>query len=483
MKIINTILNRISKMVNVHNNIDRTWHEKFVEYTESIVAHPNYDGLFYERKSTGQIKWVVAGKSQNGKERQRWWDEKCNELGIPIKKGCYAKVAAIIHPTKKHTCQICGREMSVFYEYPTARTIKKLSEILSVDLEHFDLTISEIVEQFCLNENDLNGLNKFFKVSCKDKNELIEIINQHFVKNYSNLFSPGVMSNPPDRFDGFHSDGACCRSISDKGRHKPNMKTYTQDRRAYEHWADGDFNAANRLMGEFQKTNNIKCPICGKIASMTADHIGPISLGFSHRPKFNPMCLSCNSAKNNRFTYSDVLQLIEDEAKGESVISWHSKDIWELLKNEVKTDDQAKTLSNIMLTCHQNVLKIFSIIYHNTGKEFLKRYLNPEFAMFDVRFDKFDSLDLSKLVIIKNVLDSKNKESNKNRYLRISFEALEDFDAKINRKTKFYIELIKSDIIEIVDLIKSGKDIEADVKLKAVIKKLSEKIYTEMWSN
>ncbi|MPM86833.1 hypothetical protein SDC9_133925 [bioreactor metagenome] len=354
---------------------------------------------------------------------------------------------------------------------------------MSVDLEHFDLTISEIVEQFCLNENDLNGLNKFFKVSCKDKNELIEIINQHFVKNYSNLFSPGVMSNPPDRFDGFHSDGACCRSISDKGRHKPNMKTYTQDRRAYEHWADGDFNAANRLMGEFQKTNNIKCPICGKIASMTADHIGPISLGFSHRPKFNPMCLSCNSAKNNRFTYSDVLQLIEDEAKGESVISWHSKDIWELLKNEVKTDDQAKTLSNIMLTCHQNVLKIFSIIYHNTGKEFLKRYLNPEFAMFDVRFDKFDSLDLSKLVIIKNVLDSKNKESNKNRYLRISFEALEDFDAKINRKTKFYIELIKSDIIEIVDLIKSGKDIEADVKLKAVIKKLSEKIYTEMWSN
>ena len=68
-------------------------------------------------------------------------------------------------------------------------------------------------------------------------NELQEILKAEYVdKEYSPYVSPGVMSNSPDRFDGFHSDGACCRHESDKGRSKENLSRYTQDRRAYEFW-------------------------------------------------------------------------------------------------------------------------------------------------------------------------------------------------------------------------------------------------------
>ncbi|HFL9475791.1 TPA: Alw26I/Eco31I/Esp3I family type II restriction endonuclease, partial [Escherichia coli] len=64
------------------------------------------------------------------------------------------------------------------------------------------------------------------------------------------------MANPPDRFDGFHSFNRCCRSIADKGRTKENLKSYVTDRRVFEYWVDGDWVAADRLMGQV-RTNNI----------------------------------------------------------------------------------------------------------------------------------------------------------------------------------------------------------------------------------
>ncbi len=78
---------------------NREWHDDFIEYTEFIVSHPNYKGLYYERGEKGLVKWVVTGKSEEGKERRRWWDEQCRENGISINPGCYANIARIMHPT------------------------------------------------------------------------------------------------------------------------------------------------------------------------------------------------------------------------------------------------------------------------------------------------------------------------------------------------------------------------------------------------
>ena len=98
--------------------ISRDWHPNYVDYTNMIVNHPNYRGLPYERDpKTGRVKWVAAGKSEKGKARTAWWDLQCKKHGIPIQKGCYAEISRLIHPTKMHVCQCCGRSLSIYYVY------------------------------------------------------------------------------------------------------------------------------------------------------------------------------------------------------------------------------------------------------------------------------------------------------------------------------------------------------------------------------
>lgn len=297
---------------------------------------------------------------------------------IPIQKGCYAKLARLIHPTGIHICQCCGEGRSIFYEYPAKNTVGILNRILGCDIdkdndqERAKHTIKEIIEQWCDSMAKAYALaNAFGLPKPKDIDGLIKLIYSEMVKKESSRFSPGAMCNPPDRFNGFHSYALCCRTRFDTGRHTENMMTYSQDRRAYEDWSDGDYNLANRLMGEFRKHPPMPCPICGSVEKMSADHIGPISLGFCHSRIFAPMCNSCNSSKNNRFTKSDVDELIRIEENGGQVISWHSKAIWDAVKHTIKNDADAKFASSVMAKCHQNVLNILSIIYKKTGRDFL----------------------------------------------------------------------------------------------------------------
>lgn len=103
--------------------IDRNRHPEFQKYTEAIVSAPEYEGLYFERKKDTQIKWVATKRSSAGQKRLAWWNKKCEELGIPVKSGNYAVAAREIHPTKKHVCQICGKALSIYYEYPTKQTL------------------------------------------------------------------------------------------------------------------------------------------------------------------------------------------------------------------------------------------------------------------------------------------------------------------------------------------------------------------------
>ncbi|MFH1098315.1 MAG: hypothetical protein V1723_00070, partial [Candidatus Uhrbacteria bacterium] len=119
--------------------------------------------------------------------------------------------------------------------------------------------------------------------------------------NKRNSTSPGAMSNAPDRLDGYHTYNLCCRSKQDTGRHKSNLARYGEDRRAYENWSEGDWKAASWLMKEFQKHG------------ASPDHLGPISLGFNHRPKFRPLTRAANSARNNRMTFEDIKLLLQEE--------------------------------------------------------------------------------------------------------------------------------------------------------------------------
>lgn len=458
-------------------------HPNYEKYVEFIVNHPNYAGLYYERDDNGRVKWVVTGKSTKGQLRQTWWDKQCKLHNIPIQKGCYAKLARLIHPTGIHVCQCCGEGRSIFYEYPSKITVNILNKILGCaidkdnDQERAEHTIKEIIEQWCDSMDKAKSLAKAFGLrEPNDINDLIALIYSDMVAKESSRFSPGVMCNPPDRFNGFHSYALCCRTKFDTGRHTKNMMTYGQDRRAYEDWSDGDYNLANRLMGEFRKQPPMKCPVCGKTEKMSADHIGPISLGFCHSRNFAPMCNSCNSSKNNRFTKSDVDELIRIEESGEQVISWHSKAIWDAVKHTIKNDIDAKFASSVMAKCHQNVLNILSIIYKKTGTEFLMRYLHPEYSLVDYRFEDFDLLHLENLKIFSTPLDSKNKRKNQERYVRIAFESLEEFSNKKNRKNYFLIDENSKEFIPIITSITLREYDKADKLLRQLIESVSNSI-------
>jgi hypothetical protein len=454
------------------------YHPNYDKYVEMIVAHPTYKGLYYDRDKEGKVNWVVTGKSPKGQKRQVWWDETCRKLGVSIQKGCYAKVARMIHPTGIHVCQCCGEGRSIFYEYPTLITLKKLNNEFELKLAQTDYTIREFIQKFCKTEAQLNKISCMFNLPMvRTAEELISLVKSELIDKESRLFSPGVMCNPPDRFNGFHSYALCCRKIKDTGRHDENMKTYTQDRRAYEDWSDGDYNLANRMMGEFHKQPPMVCPNCGNIEKMTADHIGPVSLGFCHSLHFTPLCKSCNSAKNNRFTKADVAELIVLEKKGDQVVSWHSQYIWDIVKTQIDNDIDAKKASSIMAKCHQNILNILALIHKKTGKDFLMRYLHPEYSMMDYRFENFDLKHLEKMDILANPLDSKNKRNNQERYVRIAFESLDDFLAKVNRKNYLLIEEKSQELNPIVSDIRNKNFELADKKLKELIKIVSMRIY------
>lgn len=410
--------------------------EKFEKYMDYIINHPNYEGLPGKYKEDGSIKWVASGNSKLGQERAKWWDNKIEELGVSNR----AEVARLIHPKELNgmkPCQICGKELNINYVYPNKNTLKKINKNSNSNFKSYDLTISEIFDKLY---EEINGdvyelFRLIFNVPIDIENDKSNFID--YILNYSqNKLSPGVMSNAPDRFDGFHSYNACCRSKEDKGRHKSNLARYSQDRRAYENWAEGNWNLANRLMGEFNKYDKkVKCPNCGKISKMTADHIGPISLGFTHRPKFNPLCDSCNSGKNNKMSYNDIKTLLHDEKQGDKVISWHTKYLWDNLKMLVKNDNDALKLSKIMRKHIHNILSLLNIIYKNDFCIFLKKnFLHPEYSFYDYKFEDFDPLNLQELKIIETPLNSKNKIKNAKRYVRISFESLEDYSDKNNRK-------------------------------------------------
>lgn len=449
-------------------------HPEFTKYQEFIVNHPNYAGLFYKRNKNNSIRWVVTRKSPDGQKREAWWFEKGRQFGIEIKAGDLAKVAVLIHPTKKHTCQICGKSLRIEYVYPNARLRNKLKQNFHLEVQKYDKDIFEIINEIPENPTNLGLLKEMFKISENTTIKSFQSLKswlqkEHVEKSSKSFLSPGVKSNAPDRFDGFHSDSNCCREDSDIGRHKSNMQRYGQDRRVYENWADGDWKQADRLMSEFRKFG------------LSADHIGPISLGFCHRPKFHALTKEENSAKNNRMSFSDVKVLIADEKKGEQVVSWHSKYLWDNLKNRVQNDADAVRLSALMRTNLHYVLTLFSIVDEFGFREFLMQFLNLKYSFFDYKFEGFNPENGSFEKVTKTEKRGKNQDNNTERYIRIAFETLEEYKEKKNRKVGDWKNpKIDERVGIILRLLNDNKLIYAKIELHRILKLLAQQL-TQDW--
>jgi Alw26I/Eco31I/Esp3I family type II restriction endonuclease len=446
--------------------------QEFSIYQEFIVNHKNFKSLPNKKNLNGEITWVKV-KDQ---ERTAWWDALKIEMKCPDR----AAVARKIHPPELNgykPCQICGRKMSIHPVYPNVRATKKILEAFpQLGVIHFVQDIYEITDLVndAYGEKGLIELARIFELPETTLNQE-DIANK--IVEAGKLLSPGVMSNAPDRLDGFHTYNACCRSVHDTGRHASNLARYSVDRRAFENWAEGNWRGADRLMGMYKSSNKeIPCPSCGKMARMSADHIGPISLGFTHRMQFRPLCIECNSKKNNRMTLEDVKQLINVEASGEDVISWHSKFAWNKIKHKIKTDSDALRASKVLRRNMHYILAIFSMISEAGGKKFLSRFLHPEYARLDYEFTEFD-IETGNFKAEEFAVDSLNTRKLASRYLRISFESLSDYNEKENRNhSSWNDKFVDQQLQVIMDAINEKDFSKADLKLNELLNHLGERI-------
>lgn len=412
---------------------ERKWHPRFLNYMKMIVNHPNYHGLRIETKADGTYSWIATAQSEVGKSRISWCEKKAKELGFPIQAGVYADVMLAIHPTKWKVCQTCGKEMSLYYHYPNANFLKSLNSTFGTDFTDCD-HICDIWDELVANGINETIVARFLITkgsltldpSSASKDEVINALEYACRKGNKKCLGPGAMSNFPDRYDGFHTYNRCCRATQDKGRSKENLKSYTKDRRAYEYWSDGNIHAANQFMG----SNFFK--------GTSADHIGPISLGFIHDPRYlQPMSSSDNSTKRDRLQYEDIEKIIETEHRtGIYPMSWYSRLIWEHIRVNYKTNP-GKVAGLYRDALKQNMANFMFILWTvliscpNNGEEFLARaFLEPNYKYFNNSYS-FNELGEIISIIPRHFTDRNQYETD--RYRRIAIEAVYDYNDKDNR--------------------------------------------------
>lgn len=438
--------------------MEKIWNEKFIEYMKFIVNHPNYKGLPITQKANGSYSWIAPAKGKIGLERIAWARKKMKEFNISENdKSPYAKLMFEIHPTKQKVCQICGNTMSLYYIYINSNFAKSIKNEFNYNADTvqsiYDVC-NDLLELHFEEVHIKNFLIKAFQLSKSTSYTLDSIINDCEQKcriGDCKKLGPGSMSNFPDRFDGFHTYNRCCRSSEDKGRSKENLKTYGRDRRAYEFWSDGNIHAANLFMNSHY------------FIGTSADHIGPISLGFVHDPHYlQPMSSGDNSSKRDKLSLEDINTLIEIENKTKiTAISSFSQELWNYIKNNYSSNIEKIPIYRDLLK--QNMANFMFILWtiqkncRKKGENFLiKNFLEPKFDCFNYNYT-FNAHGEITSKSLRHKTDSSKNEFN--RYVRIAFDSVKDYNEKDNRNLKNSLDSNDlQQLLKICSLINQNKD-------------------------
>jgi len=438
----------------------------FVEYQKFIATHPAYAGmpdLYFE---DGSIQWEAPSNRKAGQfkdthdKRLIWWKKKAAEVGISVSENEWiSKVAKKIHPTKVRPCKKCGRVMDIRYLYLSVNLLKRL-EKLGYDIGKLNATYITSILDFVKEAYSMYGdkifidLPSLLKCSAvkeipvfRDLRSCQKWMEDVYSQQKTGILGPGAMANPPDRLDGFHSFNRCCRSTADTGRSKENLASYATDRRAFEFWSDGNWITANKLMGLIRTDpvlSKLECHCRGDghdhPTPCSADHIGPISLGFSHRPVFQLLCQPCNSSKNNRMFLSDVKYLLQCEANGERIVSWYAKDVWDSLKFHVKTQDDATRLSRVMRDNRFNAMIVLGRFMRKFGYLFLYHLLDLSYADYTYAVENISVKgDYVIATFGKAKCETQYGLEQKARKVRVAFESLRDYLDKTQRNGAMYM--------------------------------------------
>lgn len=437
--------------------MSRPWHPRFLKYMDFIATHPNYKGLPIERKADGTYRWVVASESAVRQGRIDWCLAKARELGIENRPGVYADVMLAIHPTKWKVCQTCGREMSLYYHYPNATFVKSLNRRFGTeftDCDHISDIWDDLIRRGVRHRDIAAFLIEKGSLSLSPEDEKEDILNALEYacrKKNKKCLGPGAMSNFPDRYDGFHTYNRCCRASQDKGRSRENLKSYTKDRRAYEYWSDGNIHAANQFMGS------------SFFDGRSADHIGPISLGFVHDPRYlQPMDSSDNSSKRDRLQLIDIEKIIETERRtGVYPMSWYASLLWEHIRANYAANPE-KIGGVYRDALKQNMANFMYILWYilehcpENGEAFLtEAFLKPNLRYFDY---SYTFSDLGEILSQTPRHFTERSQNEAARYQRIAIEAVYDYNDKDNRNLSPDLTFLETDkLSRICERINSGE--------------------------
>lgn len=442
--------------------------EIFLQYEEEIANNPVYAGMPDLRHDDGTIQWEAPSNRGSGifqfshDKRYQWWINKASEVGINTTEDKWiSKVAKKIHPTKLHPCKVCGRIMDIRYCYLSANFMKRVKKLPFYD-EQVDMDEITHITDFIASFTDiygdkaydaLPGLLKCSQVKSiptlpHDLSAWTDWINNEYIPKEPSMLGPGAMSNAPDRLDGFHTYDRCCRPTADKGRSKENLASYSTDRRAFENWSDGNWIQANKLMGYINSNSELKKQLCENHSTgsfhprpCSADHIGPISLGFSHRPEFQLLCKPCNSAKNNRMYFSDVQHLISVEEDGSTVTTWYATPIWQRCKQKVYDKESALKLSRIMRDNRNIAMMLLADFVKHDEYLFLLTLLNLNYADYDYEIDP-NTLNINNQIVTVDFISKPSTlryvNIQKIRKIRVAFSSLIDYANKENRNGFMY---------------------------------------------
>jgi len=424
---------------------ERFWNQDFQKYMETIASHPNYKGLPIVCKRDGNLSWIASAKSKIGIARKKWAEDRAKSLGFIVQAGVYAQVMLEIHPTKQHVCQICGSCMSIYYHYPNKnflRSVQKEFGLVFDDCDHISDVWDQILESG-ITETKLKLFfaNKFsiMNVDAKTKGEIIKLCEDACRNGSKNHLGPGAMSNFPDRFDGFHTYNRCCRAEQDKGRSKENLKSYTKDRRAYENWSDGNLHAANMFMGS------------RFFDGVSADHIGPISLGFVHDPRYlQPMPKGENSTKRDRLTTQDISLICEIENKTDVYpMSWYSTELWEFIKSNYKQYPKiVDTKFRDMLK--QNVANFMFVLKEivDIAGELGEIFLYEEFILSKVGdFEHAYTFEIDGSFSMTPRHRTERSANELERFKRIALTAIDEYAEKTNRHINANLSSVEKEIL------------------------------------
>ena len=461
--------------------------EAFLQYEEEIANHPEYSGMPDLRHEDGTIQWEAPSNRGAGAfqfshdKRYHWWREKASKIGVSTEEEHWiSKVAKKIHPTKLHPCKVCGRIMDIRYCYLSSRfmaRVKKLpfydGQVEMDEVTHILDFISEFIDTY--GEKAYSAIPALLK--CTQHSKIPNIANdlsawtswieECYIPSEPSMLGPGAMANPPDRLDGFHTYNRCCRPSADKGRSKENLASYSTDRRAFENWSDGNWITANKLMGYISANAEMKKELCANGGSggkhprpCSADHIGPISLGFCHRPEFQLLCKPCNSAKNNRMYYSDVMHLIDVERDGETVASWYADSIWQKCKLKVTDKETALRLSRVMRDNRNVAMLLLAEFIDRQEYLFLFTLLNLDYAEYEYDIIPGTVRITDQIVTVgfsRKASTLRYVNIQKTRKTRIAYSALAEYAKKENRNGFTYtnptIEALKVEAFHILSTV------------------------------